>query len=85
MTKTIAQPPYRTTDLSLATFLSLRGFRLANLVHNERREGVFEFLNPKGKIQKEILAFHSGATVPAQQFADMLRFLKFLVKRGDLR
>lgn len=85
MPKTIAQPPYRTTDLSLATFLSLRGFRLANLGYNERREGVFEFLNPKGKIQQEILAFHSGATVPAQQFADKLRNLKFLVKRGGLR
>ncbi len=85
MTKTIVQPPYRTTDLSLATFLSLRGFRLANLVHNERREGVFEFLNPEGKIQQEILAFYSGATVPAQQFADKLRNLKFLVMRGGLR
>ena len=85
MTTTIPQQAsYQTTDLNLATFLSLRGFCLAALKHNERGDGVFVFGDPAGNIDSEILSFHSGALVPAQQFADKLRNLKFLVKRGGL-
>jgi hypothetical protein len=85
MTTTIPQQTsYQTTDLNLATFLSLRGFCLAALKRNERGDGIFVFVDPERNIDSEILSFHSGALVPAQQFADKLRNLKFLVKRGGL-
>jgi len=76
---------YRTTDLNLAAFLSLQGFRLKSLNHNDRGEGVFAFDASLANIQEAVLDFHSGALVAAQQFGNKLRDMKFLVKRGGLR
>ncbi len=76
-------------DLVATAFLWARGVRFLGLELSPTPENpnriAFRFHDADGQCQYEVLAFHKGVAIPAQQYALALRLLKDQIFRRILR
>lgn len=72
---------YVEANLGRATFLRVKGYRLAEIVPIRHRMVAFSFFDHDGKAHQTAEAFSNGASAPAEALLDSFSDLKSLMYR----
>ena len=73
-----AQPPFRTSDLTLASFLRCRGFDIAALTREDGKTSfVFE---DSTELRGAVLEYANNANVAVRTFCGTMRDLKAITR-----